>query len=100
MAGAKSSFCVLATAGVVLLATIDVTGTAATNIPSLFPPATAVTVTARDVAVEVGIAETTRTYGVPRAVDYDSDGDQDVLLGRHMVAAARLYANDGTGSFT
>jgi hypothetical protein len=46
----------------------------------------------RDIAGEVGLAETTRTYGAV-VFDYDSDGWPDVLLGRHS-SPAYLYRND------
>ena len=61
-------------------------------------PAAAVTVVARDVAAGAGIYELTRSRGAV-IFDLDTDGRQDIFLGRHQ-EAARLYRNDGTGHFS
>jgi hypothetical protein len=45
-----------------------------------------------DLAADVGFDEVTRTYGAV-ILDYDGDGDDDVLLGRHSLAA-QLFRND------
>jgi hypothetical protein len=47
---------------------------------------------AHDLAPELGLDEVTRTYGAV-VFDYDADGDDDILLGRHSLAA-QLYRND------
>jgi hypothetical protein len=50
-----------------------------------------------DVAIQTGIAETTTTWSAT-VTDVDSDGNDDVLLGRH-IAVAQLFHGDGV-SFT
>ena len=63
-------------------------------------PATApIQVTALDKAVDAGISETTSTRG-GIVTDFNNDGSPDIFLGRHNVAAARLYTNNGSGHFT
>ncbi len=57
----------------------------------------ALTVTARDVAADAGVAEITHTYDATVA-DFDGDGLPDIFLGRHT-GAARLYSNLGDGRF-
>jgi hypothetical protein len=51
-----------------------------------------------DLAVQAGIAETTLTWGVLTA-DLTGDGLDDIFLGRHQ-QTARLYRNNGDGTFT
>jgi FG-GAP-like repeat len=48
----------------------------------------------RDVSQAAGIAQTVTTYGAA-VDDFDSDGDEDFLLGLHGQAPAKLYRNDG-----
>ncbi len=49
-------------------------------------------------AVEAGVYEETRTWGA-NVADYDADGHDDFLLVRHSQAPARLYHNQGDGTF-
>ena len=60
-------------------------------------PALQVEVVATDVARESGIYEISTSWSIATA-DYDGDGFTDFLLGRHL-RAARLYRNEGDGSF-
>jgi hypothetical protein len=54
-------------------------------------------VSAVNKAAEVGISETTRTYGAIIA-DFNNDTKPDIFLGRHG-ALPRFYVNDGNGHF-
>jgi FG-GAP-like repeat len=63
------------------------------------PAAAPIQVTALDKAVDAGISETTVTRGAIIA-DFNNDSSPDIFLGRHNVAAARLYTNNGSGHFT
>jgi hypothetical protein len=47
-----------------------------------------------DVTAQAGLTQTTMTFDAAVA-DYDQDGDEDFLLGRHGQGPARLYRNDG-----
>ncbi len=52
-----------------------------------------------DRAGAAGLTLTERTWS-GSAVDYDNDGDQDVLVVNHQHANGRLYSNNGNGTYT
>ncbi|HSI79810.1 MAG TPA: VCBS repeat-containing protein [Solirubrobacterales bacterium] len=53
---------------------------------------------ALELGAEAGLQEYTRTHGA-LALDFDDDGDEDVLVNRHYFAPLRLYRNNGDGTF-
>lgn len=53
-----------------------------------------------DVAKESGLRSGRMRTWSASAVDYDVDGDEDVLVGFHFYRRARLYSNDGDATYT
>ncbi|MGD9961439.1 FG-GAP repeat domain-containing protein [Nocardioides sp.] len=52
-----------------------------------------------DRAAAAGLTLTERTWSAA-PVDYDNDGDQDVLIVNHQHANGRLYSSNGNGTYT
>lgn len=53
---------------------------------------------ALELSAEAGIQEFSRTHGA-LALDFDGDGNEDLIVNRHYFAPLRFYRNNGDGSF-